>query len=122
MKRIVLALAVCLPLLGACTNGQVNPTAPISSVAPAEFAKAKQALTSAHLVHKSVADFLTIAADTNLCHATCASQARTLLLQSAAILSAADAAVATGDARAVEDKIASATALIGQLQALIGRN
>ncbi len=96
--------------------------APISSVAPAEFAKAKQALTSAHLVHKTVADFLVIAAQSDLCKAACAVQAKTLLDQSESILRTADAAVATGDAKSIEDKIASATALVGQIQTLIGRH
>ncbi len=112
-------LAFSLP---ACAQLQAvgAGNAPISSVAPAEFNKAKQALTSAHLVHKAVADFLVIAATSNLCHSVCASQAKTLLDQSAAILAAADAAVATGDAASIEAKISAATALIGRINGLVG--
>ncbi len=119
-NALVLSLFLVLPPVTACA--QLQPNAPISSVAPAEFNKAKQALTSAHLVHKTIADFLVIAATTDLCKGACASQAKTLLDQSEAILRAADAAVATGDAASIEAKIASATALMGQLQAMIGRN
>ncbi len=119
----ILALSLLAPL-PACSSLQAvgAGSTPISSVAPAEFAKAKQALTSAHLVHKTVADFLVIAANSDLCKAACAVQAKTLLDQSEAVLQAADAAVATGDAKSIEDKIASATALTGQLQTLIGRH
>lgn len=117
---IVLIALLALP---ACAQVQAvgAGNAPISSVAPAEFAKAKQALTSAHLVHKTVADFLVIAANTDLCKAACAVQAKTLLDQSEAILVAADAAVATGDAKSIEDKIAAATGLVGQIQMLVGK-
>lgn len=114
-----LVLSLFLVATPACA--QLNPNAPISSTAPAEFTKAKQALTSAHLVHKTVADFLVIAANSDLCKSACAIQAKTLLDQSEAILQAADAAVATGDAASIESKIASATALVGRIQALIGR-
>lgn len=121
---VLTAFLAFAPVTAGCASLEAvgAGNAPISSVAPAEFAKAKQALTSAHLVHKAVADFLVIAADSNLCRGPCAVEAKKLLLQSAAILSAADAAVATGDARSINDKIASATALVGQIQAMIGRN
>ncbi len=119
-NAIALSLLLLTAPLGSCANGQLQPSAPISSVAPAEFNKAKQALIAAHLVHKTTADFLTIAAETNLCKGTCAVEARKLLLQSAAVLSAADAAVATGDAKSIEDKIAQATNLIGQINAVVG--
>lgn len=124
MKRTFLALTVCLPLLGGCDSVQAvgAGTASISSVAPAEFNKVKQALTSAHMVHKTMADFLVIAANTDLCKGTCAVQAKDLLNQSAAILAAADAAVVTGDAKTVTDKIAAATALIGTIQTMIGKH
>jgi hypothetical protein len=124
MKRALLAFTICLPLLGGCEGVQAigAGNAPISSVAPAEFNKIKQALTAAHLVHKTTADFLVIAADSNLCKSTCALKAKELLNQSAAILAAADAAVVTGDARSIEAKIAAATALVGQIQSLIGSN
>lgn len=122
MRLTVAAAVLSLSLLPACAPVQAvgAGNAPISSLAPAEFAKAKQALTSAHLVHKTVADFLVIAANTDLCHATCASQAKVLLDQSEAILVAADAAVATGDAKSIEDKIAAATAMVGKINSLIG--
>ncbi len=121
MRRSAIVLSAFLALSPVTACAQFNPTAPISSVAPAEFNKAKQALASAHLVHKTIADFLVIAATTDLCKGACASQAKTLLDQSEAILRAADAAVAAGDAASIEAKIASATALMGQLQALIGK-
>lgn len=122
MKLAVIPL-LSLFLLPACSDIQNigAGNAPISSVSPQEFNAAKKALTSAHLVHKTVADFLVIAAQSNLCHATCASQAKALLDQSEAVLVAADQAVVTGDAKSIEDKIAAATALVGQIQTLIGK-
>lgn len=118
----ILSLFLILTPISACAQLQaVAGDAPISSVAPAEFAKAKQALTSAHLVHKTVADFLVIAATSDLCKSQCAVQAKSLLDQSEAILVAADQAVVTGDATSIESKIAAATALVGQIQTLIGK-
>lgn len=104
-----------LSAVGAASTGT------IASVAPDAVNTAKKALTAAHDLHRATADFLTIAAQTNLCHAACASTAKTLLDQSEAYLVAADGAVALGDAPGIEAKITSATALISQVQALIGK-
>lgn len=123
-KKLALAAFLLTAPLGGCEQIQAvgAGNAPISSVAQAEFNTAKKALTAAHLIHKATADFLVIAADSNLCKGSCAVEAKKLLLQSAAILSAADAAIAAGDARSINDKIASASALVGKIQTLIGRN
>lgn len=118
-NAIALSLFLALTPVSACA--QLNPSAPISSTAPAEFNQAKKALTAAHLIHKTTADFLVIAANSDLCKGQCAVQAKTLLDQSYAILLAADAAIVTGDARTINDKIAAASALVGQINALIGR-
>lgn len=120
LAPLVLALFILpgcssLGVIGAATTGT------ISSVAPDAVNSAKKALTAAHDVHRATADFLTIAAQTNLCHAACASTAKTYLDQSEAALVAADTAIKLGDAAGVEAKIATATTLIGQVQALIGK-
>ncbi len=88
---------------------------------PDQVNTAKKALTAAHEVHRATADFLIIAAQSNLCKSTCASQAKVYLDQSEAALVAADQAVKLGDAQGVEAKIAAATALIGQVQSLVGK-
>jgi len=122
MRHTAIVLTAFLAFTPVTACAQLDPAAPISSTAPAEFNQAKKALTAAHLVHKTTADFLVIAANSDLCKGQCAVQAKTLLDQSYAILLAADAAIATGDAKAINDKIAAATALVGKIQSLIGRS
>jgi len=120
---ISIALAFSLTLAPSCTSlAQFNPTAPISAAAPEVMNKAKQALTAAHNIHKSTAVFLTIAADSNLCTGTCASQAKIYLNQSYEALLVADRMVTLGDAPGINAKIIAATALIASAQALVGKN
>ena len=111
--RFTLALPVIAVLaLPACGTG---PTIP-----PDTINNAKKALTAAHQLHRATADFLVIAATTNLCHAACASQAKTYLDQSETALVAADKLVAVNDAVGIEAKITSATAAIASIQNLVG--
>jgi hypothetical protein len=124
MRHITAALILSLLFLPACTglNTVLGATSgSVASVAPDTVNTAKKALTATHELHRATADFLTIAATTNLCHATCASQAKAYLDQSEAALVAADTAIKLGDAVGVEAKIATATTLIGQVQALVGK-
>lgn len=113
-----LALSGCSALgaLGAASTGT------IASVAPDSANTAKRALTAAHDLHRATADFLVIAAQTNLCHAACATKAKGFLDQSEAYLVAGDKLVALGDAPGIEAKITAATALISQVQSLVARN
>lgn len=124
MRLKFLAPFLAFTLLGCSSLGTVTQaaTGTISSVAPAEVNAAKKALTAAHQLHATTANFLTIAAQTNICHATCASQAKNYLDQSEAALKAADGLVALGDAPGIEAKITAATALISQVDALVGKN
>ena len=122
--RFIAPLVAALFLLPGCsTLGALGAasTGTIASVAPDTVNQAKKALTAAHDLHRGPADFLVIAAQTNLCHATCASTAKTYLDQSEAYLVAADKLVALGDAPGIEAKIASATSLISAVQNLIGK-
>ena len=124
MRHTTAALILALFILPGCQglNTVLGATSgSVASVAPDTVNKAKQALTAAHELHKVTADFLTIAATTNLCHATCASTAKTYLDQSEAALVAADTAIKLGDAVGVEAKISTATTLISQVQALVGK-
>lgn len=118
---ITLSLFVAFTPVTACTALQGATTGSVASVAPDTVNTAKKALIAAHELHRVTADFLTIAANTNLCHATCASQAKSYLDQSEAALVAADKLVATGDAVGIEAKITSATSLIASVQALVGK-
>jgi hypothetical protein len=121
MKKFILAAFLITAPLGGCAALQAG-AGTISQVAPDTVAKAKKALTAAHDLHRGVADFLTVAATTNLCHATCASKAKLWLDQSETALVDADKLLALGDAPGVEIKIALATSLIGQIQSQIGHN
>ncbi len=116
----ILALSLLAPL-PACAQLQQASTGSVATAFPDQVNTAKKALTAAHELHRVTADFLVIAANTNLCHASCASQAKIYLDQSEAALVAADQAVKLGDAAGVEAKIAAATALIGQVQSLVGK-
>jgi hypothetical protein len=125
MKRIAAVLALSLFVLPACSSlGAVGTatTGTISQTAPDTINTAKRVLTAAHEAHRTVADFLVIAATSNLCHATCAATAKIYLDQSYAALQAADAAAALSDAPGVEAKIATATDLIAKVNALVGKN
>lgn len=102
--------------LGAASTGT------ISQAIPDTVNTAKRLLTAAHEAHRVTADFLTIAATSNLCHATCATNAKALLDESEAALKAGDAAIALGDAPGVEAKIAAATALLAKVNALVGKS
>ncbi len=125
MNRTFLApFALSLFLLSGCSGlGTIAEVAggTISSVAPDTINIAKQALTAAHDAHASTARLLTIAAQTNLCHAACAATAKVWLDQSEAALVAGDKLIALGDAPGIEAKITSASALLASVQALIGK-
>lgn len=125
MNRTFLApIILSFFLLSGCASLQAlgaASTGTLSSVAPDTVNTAKKALIAAHDLHRVTADFLTIAATSNLCHASCATQAKLYLDQSEAYLLAADKLVALGDAPGVEAKISGATALIAQVQSLIGK-
>lgn len=124
MKRFILAVLLTITPLGGCAALQALQagSGTISQAAPDTVASAKKALTAAHELHRGVADFLTIAATTNLCHATCASQAKKWLDQSETALVDADKLLALGDTPGVEAKITVATSLISEIQSQIGKN
>lgn len=118
----LIALLILTPV-SACAQLQKLGTAAsgtVTQVAPDTVASVKRALTAAHDLHRGIADFLTIAATTNLCHATCASQAQKWLDQSETALTDADKLLALGDTPGVEAKITLATSLIGQIESQIG--
>lgn len=121
--RFAAALITSLFLLSGCSSlgalGAIS-TGSVASFSPDSVNVAKKALIAAHDLHRVTADFLTIAANSNLCHASCATQAKLYLDQSEAYLVAADKLVALGDASGIEAKISSVTALIAQVQSLIG--
>lgn len=119
MKRF-LFLAVCLPLLGGCNNATVAANTTVTHVAPDAMLAAKKGLIAAHALHEAAAEALTVAANTNICKGQCAIDGKKYLNQSADILSAADNLVALGDAPGIAAKIAGATALLSQVQALVG--
>lgn len=123
MRYAPIALVAFFVLSGCSALGALGAasTGTISSVAPQEVNAAKKALIAAHDLHKATADFLTIAAQTNLCHATCASKAKGLLDASEAYLVAGDKLVAVGDAPGIEAKITAATALVSQVQSIVGK-
>lgn len=125
MKRTILAFSLCLLPLGGCeTIGKIAQAASgsVATVVPEAMNSAKKALTATHRLHMGAADFLAIAATTNLCHAICAIKAKDYLDRSEAALVAADKLVVLGDANGIADKIAAATDLIAASEALIGRN
>lgn len=123
MNRLIPAL-ICLLALPGCSSlqalGQAS-TGTIASVAPDEFNAAKRSLTAAHDLHASTARFLTIAANSNLCTRTCAVTAKDYLDRSEAALKAADALIALGDAPGINAKITTASLLLANVQALIGK-
>ena len=123
--RFIAPLVLAIFVLPGCsTLGALSAasTGTISSVAPDTVNVAKKALTAAHTLHQATADFLKISAQTNLCHAACASTAKNYLDQSEAYLVAADQLVALGDAPGIEAKITAATTLIASVQSLVGKN
>ena len=120
--RFIAPVVASLFLLPACTVLGAATTGTIAQAAPDTVNAAKKALTAAHDLHRVTADFLTVAATTNLCHATCATKAKTYLDQSEAYLVAADKLVALGDAPGIEAKVTAATNLIAQIHAIIGKN
>lgn len=118
--RLAIVFAAALALSGCTALQALNGTT--SQVAPDSVATAKKALTAAHDLHRGVADFLTVAATTNLCHAACAVQAKKWLDQSETALVDADKLLVLGDAPGVEAKVALATSLIGEIQTQLGQN
>lgn len=120
MKYLIIPFMAVLALSGcaaASTVGQAI-TGSVATVAPGAMQSAEKALTAAHALHEASADVLTAAAKSGVCHATCAITAKAYLDQSETILIAADSLVKLGDAVGIEAKIASATALISQIQNL----
>lgn len=126
MKRLIFAaFLIAVPLVGACSTLEklgIAANGTVSDVAPDSVATAKRLLTAAHDTHRGIADFLTVAASTSLCHATCASKAKLWLDQSETALVDADKLLVLGDTPGVEAKVAVATSLIGQIQSQIGNN
>ncbi len=122
MRRTFLAVPVVAILaLSGCATVTAATTGSAASVAPTAMNAAKKALTAAHLLHEAAADALTAAAKSNVCHAACAATAKIYLDQSEAALVAGDRLIAVGDAPGVESKISAATALISQVQSIIGK-
>lgn len=119
MKHAVIALCLLTALPGCAALRAANGT--VTDVAPTAMLAAKKALIAGHSLHEAAADALTAAATSNLCISTCAIQAKAYLDQSEAYLLAADHLVALGDAPGIEAKISGATALISQVQSLIGK-
>ncbi len=124
MNRYLAPILACFLLIAGCADIQAvttigtAATGTVSQVAPAAMLKAKQVLTASHRLHQGVAEFMTIAANSDLCHATCATQAKDYLDRSEALLSAADDLVKLGDIPGINAKITAATALIAKAQAL----
>lgn len=81
---------------------------------------AKKGLTAAHQAHRAVADAARVAAETGVLHGQNAATAKDLLFKSEAILEAADKAVDLADAEGIDNQLAAANALIGQVWALVG--
>lgn len=120
MKPIYAPLILAILALPACAPLQAL-SAPVAAMAPDTMDVAKKTLTAAHDAHASTARLLTIAAQTQLCTKTCAATAKGYLDRSEAYLVAADKLVALGDAPGIEDKIGAATALLAQVQGLVGK-
>lgn len=122
MKAAIALISLSLTFmpLPACTELGQAATGSVSQVAPDALNSAKKALIAAHGLHEATADALTAAANANLCHAQCAVDAKKYLDESAAYLSAADNLVKLGDAQGIEAKISQATALVAQVQSLLG--
>lgn len=123
MKRNILALALVIPLLGGCKTLDAIATAnqPVSAISPAAadaMNVAKKALTAMHSLHGSTADVLAALATQGSLHGSGASKAKDLLDQSEALLVSADGLVAAADSTGIEAKIAAATDLISQAQAI----
>lgn len=119
MNRLIPAL-ICLLALPGCSSLQAI-SAPVAAYAPDTVNVAKKALTAAHDLHRGLAVFLSMAATSNLCHAGCAATAKGYLDQSEATLVAGDGLIKLGDAKGIEAKIAAASALMAQAQALVGK-
>lgn len=117
------AAVLILPLLSGCqADGlQTAVSGSVSQVAPDEFNAAKRALTASHALHASIANFMAIAANSNLCHAACAATAKDYLDRSETALVAADSLIAAGDAKGIEAKISAASLLMANIQALVGK-
>ncbi len=116
ISRLAFIGLLAIPM-GACSSAPLS--APVGSFAPEAMATAQKALIAAHGLHTASAETLTLAANSNLCKGQCASQAKVYLDQSFAYLTAADAAVALGDAASVQAKIQASIALVYQIHALI---
>ncbi len=110
-------VAACAQLQGTGTAA----TGTVTQVAPKAMLAAKKALIAAHALHEAAADALIAAANSNICKSTCASDAKRYLDQSATYLKSADDLVALGDAEGIEAKISGATALLSQIQGLMGK-
>lgn len=120
----ILSLFLILTPVSACAklDAVLGATSgSVASVAPDTVNAAKKALTAAHELHRGAAVFLQIAAESNLCKSTCASQAKVYLDKSEDALVAGDAAIKLGDAVGVTAKIAAATDFISQAEALVGK-
>lgn len=125
MKRqlaALLAVALVATPLGACSvwDKYFCSTCSLSTAAPSAMNAAKKALTAAHTLHQAAAEGMTAAAQSGLLHGSNAVTAQNYLDQSETYLGAADNLVAAGDATGIEAKVASATALISQVEALTG--
>lgn len=126
MRRsaIVLSAFIALTPVSACAKLDTvlgATSGSVASVAPDAVNAAKKVLTAAHELHRGAAVFLQIAAESNLCKSTCASQAKVYLDKSEEALVAGDTAIKLGDAVGVTAKIAVATDLISQAEALVGK-
>lgn len=107
---VILSLPGCAALTAA--------TGTVSSVAPQAMITAEKALTAAHALHEAAADAATIAANSNICVAACATKVKGYIDQSETLLLAADAAVKAGDTPGIQAKVSAAIAIISQVESL----
>lgn len=116
MNRIILAAFLALALPGCAALQAANGT--VSGVAPAAMVAAKKALIAAHSLHEAAADAATIAANSNICVAACATRVKGYIDQSELLLVSADLAVKAGDTPGIQAKVSAAIAIISQVESL----
>ena len=114
--HLALGFVLVLGLSGCSALQAANGT--VTSVAPAAMLAAKKALIAAHSLHEAAADAATIAANSNICIATCATKVKGYIDQSEILLVAADAAVKAGDTPGIQAKVSAAIAIIAQVESL----
>lgn len=123
MRKVALALIICLPLAG-CGAGStpILNGSSVSQTAPEVFANGQKALTVAHLAFNAISNQILVATNSGILRGENAATAQVAYRKAKAALDLADTAERAGNTADLLQAIRDANSAISQAKSLVGVN